>query len=443
MKHLFLIILALFLVTAPAGAQEEEMTTLKASVTDAVRQHPQIKSLLYNREAVANNLRAALGRFFPSLGLSMDYGLQQYNNSTARENETNDRVRTANDTTLSLSQNIFDGMNRWNDYEGSKLRLESAEWRLIDNVESVGLDAVRAHVDVVRERKLVALAGENITAHQEVLASIVERVEGGAGSKADEMQARGRVARAETTLITYLGNMRTAEAEYFRVTGKHPGPLEEAEYDYELVPESMEAFIDQAVESNPKVKIFQTELEVSKKDKGVTESVMLPTVDLEMQTRSTNNLDGSDTFLQDHRAMLALNWNLFNGGIDTHDILAAKARISEADANLKDTSDDIIRQAATAWSEHETSLNAIDKHMEALQYSMESRDMYMMQFNVGQRSLLDVLDSINEVFSNSVLLETSQSNLTFSLYKFFALEGNLINSLEVDKKNYDRPVDME
>lgn len=97
----------------------------------------------------------------------------------------------------------------------------------------------------------------------------------------------------------------------------------------------------------------------------------------------------------------------------------------------------MTREVATAWAQYQTASGSIDKAMEALSYSMESRDMYLMQFNVGQRSLLDVLDSINEVFSNSVQLETAQSNLNFTLYKFLTLEGRLVNSLDVPAKMFD------
>jgi len=412
-------------------------TSLKESVIAAVKQHPQIKSLLYNRAAMSSNLSAALGRFFPSLDLSSDYGFQQYNSQTTRGQATEDRHRTATDTTVALTQNVFDGMNRYNDYQGSKARLTSAENRFLANVEAVSLDAIRSHTDIVRQRILVSLAGDNIVSHQEVLNSIAERVAGGAGSMADEMQARGRVARAETTLITYMGDLRTAEAEYIRVTGTTPGPLEDPDYHPEYIPATLDGILDTALENNPNIKISKAELEAKEKDKGVTSSALYPTVDIEVSSRHTDHLDGSQTWLRDNRAMLAMSWNMFNGGSDYQDTQAANARVREANEDLRDTTDDLTRQVATAWVEYETAVSSIEKHMEALQYSMESRDMYLMQFNVGQRSLLDVLDSINEVFSNSVLLETAKSNRNFTLYKFLALEGKLIKTLEVAEKTYD------
>ncbi|MBI9079667.1 MAG: TolC family outer membrane protein [Pseudodesulfovibrio sp.] len=438
MKRLILLIIFSVMLCCPQIHAEVDGTiSLNESVVDAIKQHPQIKSLLYNRDAVSKSKAAALGRFFPSLNLSSDYGIQKYNSTTTRRAGSEERPRTASDSTLVMRQNVFDGMDRYNGYESEKARLTSAESRLIDNVENVGLDAIRAHIDVVRQRKLVILAGDNIIAHQEVLNSIAERVAGGAGSMADEMQARGRVARAETTLVTYTGELRSSEAEYTRTVGTPPGVLAEPEYNPDLIPNTMDEIMEKTLKNNPKIHIYMAEVEVSEKNKNVVQSTMYPDLDIELSSRYTNNLDGTDTYLNDNRAMLALSWNLFNGGTDYNDTRTAKARIKEAKADLQDTTDNLTRQVATAWAEYETSVGQIEKHQEALDYSIESRNMYLMQFNVGQRSLLDVLDSINEVFSNSVLLETAKSNRNYTLYKFLNLQGNLVKAFSVEETAYD------
>lgn len=437
MKRILFILAITFVFAHGAAADVDGTTSLKETVVDAVRQHPQIKSLLFNREAVSRDLSASLGRFFPSLDLSSQYGFQQYNSSTARALGTEDRTRTASDSTLTLTQNVFDGMDRLSAYHGSQARLDSAENRLFDTVESIALNAIRAHVDIVRIRKLVALAESNITDHQSVLESIAERVAGGAGSKADEMQARGRVARAETTLITYMGDLRTAEAEYVRQTGKTPGPLADLDYHPEFVPASLEQILESSLDNNPKIKTYKAEIVVTEQDRNVTRSNYYPDLDIKVSSRYTDQHDGSQTYLRDDRAMLAMSWNLFSSGTDYQSTQAANARIRQAKEDLQDITDDLTRQVASAWAEYGTAVGQIEKHQEALQYSIESRDMYLMQFNVGQRSLLDVLDAINEVFSNSVLLETAQSNRDFALYKFLNLQGRLVKSLEVSENTYN------
>ncbi|NCC62975.1 MAG: hypothetical protein EOM12_19150 [Verrucomicrobiae bacterium] len=60
----------------------------------------------------------------------------------------------------------------------------------------------------------------------------------------------------------------------------------------------------------------------------------------------------------------------------------------------------------------------------------------MEQFGVAQRSLLDVLDSENEVFQSSSQLVTSMVNEHIAAYKLLALAGKLNESLGVDPGLY-------
>ncbi|MBG0789671.1 MAG: TolC family outer membrane protein [Desulfovibrionaceae bacterium] len=429
------LLFALFL-TAPAIAADGT-TSLKDSVVAAVKQHPQIKSLLHNKDAVSKAQLSALGRFFPSLDLRAEAGWQEYSNQANRANHVDLHTRTPTDVQLTLTQPIFDGFDRYNDYKRETARLTSAEGRLIDNVETVALDAIRAHVDVIRIRKLVELANENIIAHQELLDSITARVEGGAGNRADEMQAKGRVARAETTLVTYVGELHTAEAEYARTVGMSAATLADPGFASDLVPINSDAVLNGTLETNPKIAVYKAEIDVAERTKKQLESYYYPQIDVYVSSRHTDDLDGTDSWIQDNKAMVAANWNLFNGLSDYNDVRTAAARINQAQSDLENTTDDLIRQVAAAWAEYESALGQITKYQEALQYSLESLDMYLMQFNVGQRSLLDVLDATNEVFTNKVQLETATSNRNFTIYKFLALEGRLTNTLEVASNTYD------
>lgn len=437
-KLIFTAIILTFFLTAPAyGVGVDGSTTLKESVIHAVKQHPKVKSLLYNREAVSRTQRVALGRFFPSLTATSSVGVQSYNSETTRAKNRDDESWRASDNKLTLTQNVFDGMDRISDYDREKARMISAENRLFDTVETVSLDAIRAHINLVRERKLTILAGENITSHQELLTSIAERVAAGAGSKADEVQAQGRVARAESTFITYTGNLNTAEAQYIRMTGQQAGALEQADALDFTIPSSRDEVLDRAIEANPKIKISKAQIVIAEETKDIANSSMYPNVDLELSSRYTDYLDSSQSYAQDNRAMMAFTWNLLNGGSDYNQTKAAGARIDEAKAELQDTLDQLTRDVTASWIEYETAVRQIAKYQEALGYSIESRDMYLMQFNVGQRSLLDVLDSVNEVFTNSVLLETAKSNRVYTLYKLLELQGNLIKALEVADESYD------
>ncbi len=68
-----------------------------------------------------------------------------------------------------------------------------------------------------------------------------------------------------------------------------------------------------------------------------------------------------------------------------------------------------------------------------------TRDMYAQQFVLGERSLLDLLDSENELFSSSLMLVTSSANEIAAAYRLLALDGELIDSLQISRNSFSKP----
>ncbi|MFT7235691.1 MAG: adhesin transport system outer membrane protein, partial [Methylophagaceae bacterium] len=63
--------------------------------------------------------------------------------------------------------------------------------------------------------------------------------------------------------------------------------------------------------------------------------------------------------------------------------------------------------------------------------SVKSRDAYRQQFGLGQRTLLDLLDSENEVFVSSQALVNAEFDQLFSMYRVINSMGALIKTMEV------------
>ena len=60
--------------------------------------------------------------------------------------------------------------------------VDSMTYRVLDNATSFALDAIIAHVDLLRRREILQLAKDNVRQHVEILDSQKERVELGAAS---------------------------------------------------------------------------------------------------------------------------------------------------------------------------------------------------------------------------------------------------------------------
>ena len=84
-----------------------------------------------------------------------------------------------------------------------------------------------------------------------------------------------------------------------------------------------------------------------------------------------------------------------------------------------------------SWYALEANQQRVDDLADSVRFNTETRDAYREQFNVAQRTLLDVLDAENELFVSSGQLVTAQTNELLASYRILAVSGALLNTLGV------------
>ena len=88
------------------------------------------------------------------------------------------------------------------------------------------------------------------------------------------------------------------------------------------------------------------------------------------------------------------------------------------------------------WKQESAAREQVKFYGDAVDYDIQTRDMYSQQFALGERSLLDVLDSENELYNSSMLLVTSKANEVGAGYKILAIAGHLIDSLGINRSAF-------
>ena len=270
----YIILMACFLVMSAetALAVEQRISsavtriaegTLKDTVFSTLNYSPDIKAFQEYRQAAIHDVNRARSGWLPRLDARGGWGVEQWSNETTRSigkvaggghQNSYDFYERA-DGSLVLQQTIWDGLATYNRYQIGITRLDSATNRLLDNTEATVLDALLAHVEVYRQRRLVALSELNVQNHLSILASQEERQRMGASGLADVTQTRGRLARAQASLAETRSALDVAMAQYRRYTGKDAGELE-APYFPDMPYPSMEAVLADSQTQNPKINTF-------------------------------------------------------------------------------------------------------------------------------------------------------------------------------------------
>jgi adhesin transport system outer membrane protein len=122
-------------------------------------------------------------------------------------------------------------------------------------------------------------------------------------------------------------------------------------------------------------------------------------VTLDAGGSSNRNLDGQTGINADLYAMLRLRYNLFRGFGDVERVRESQARIDEAFANLGRARNEVEREVRQAWNALTADRQRLPVLEQYARASTEVAESYRLQFQLGQRSLLDVLNAENERFN--------------------------------------------
>lgn len=434
----FVMVLLLLPVTVFGGAVakvdpvfDTDEVAINESVKLALKNSPRLKILQRNRDALAHELRQAKGGRLPSLNLTSSYGMDEHSDITTRQpgadpadNEWEERGEVA----LILRQLLYDGGDVFSRIAIQQAKLDSGEYRVKDNAESIALDAVIAHLSVYRQTRLMTLAENNIGDHEEILSFLVKRQKGGAGSSADVAQVQGRLSRARATLYGIKADLAASVANYERVVGSSPGKLQFAK-----IPEATPANLDEALaltrKGNPKILAFGVDVAELESKYELTRSPYSPKFFLELSKSYQHQVAGDPSWQDNNAALVKMNWNLYNGGTDVAGREAALSRVQQGVETLQNEILYAVEDTQSTWAQYKAVLEKKNVYTDAIAYNRMTLDAYMKQFNVSQRSLLDVLDAENELFQSSGLLVTEQVNELIAAGRILALNGVLVDAV--------------
>lgn len=369
--------------------------TLKDVAQKVVLTNPEVLAKWHAFKAAGGDVDVARAGFFPRIDYTYGTGKEDL-----QQPGVADRDYNRNGHVLTLNQMLYDGFATASDVK----RLDKARltryFELLDAAEAAALEAGRAYYDVIRYRQLMLLAEGNYIEHRSSYELLLRRAQSGAGRRVDVEHAAGRLALAELNLNTEAANLHDVTARYLRLVGEQPpsvmfGPAR-LERGY---PASEEEALRLAFKQNPALLAAVENVEAAQHDLELRRSAFHPRLDLRLRNDRAENVDGVMGLRQQNVAEVVLSYNLFNGGADKARQTASAERKNQA-LDLRDKACRDVRQTLSiAYNEVrrlQAQRSSIDHQVNAIE---KTRDAYKAQFNIGQRSLLDLLDTENELLN--------------------------------------------
>jgi len=412
--------------------------SLKAAIKIALEANPEIGEAIANREALEFELRQARGLYLPKVDGEARFGAQNLDSPGTR-GAMDDGDSVGNDDEylkrregrVLLTQRVFDGFNRQGERHHQASRVDGASQRVWERSEFIALNIVREYLEAGRLLKIVQFSKANIAYHKRILGDLKEGVTAGSISIADRQQAEERVIAAEARDIEFTEKLNGAKIRFFRQVGLPLDNFIAPPSVTSAQPRGLSQAIGIARTNNPRIKIAKADLDAARALIKKAHSEFYPKLDIELQGRHGYDLEGVSGRESEMRAELVLRWNMFKGGIDRANVQEQIRRSDEERFSLRRAHREVEETVRLAWDRRVQQRLRHARLSDQLSSIERLVSSYAEQFKIGDRSLLDLLDTQNTLFNTQVLVETARSAVEFAEYRVLGSTGMLLTTLQI------------
>ncbi|AGS38738.1 TolC family outer membrane protein [Cycloclasticus zancles] len=405
--------------------------TLQNAVQHTINENPQIQSAKSERLAVEQEISQAKAGYFPTVDITVGAGWERSFNSSTKADGSESKSLGRDEASIQVRQMIYDGFATASEVNRQTARTNSRAYTVFGQAEITALNAIEAYINVLRREELLALAEENLAVHQSTNEQISSRSSRGVGRRADVEQSTGRLSLAQKNVLSEVGNLKDAQTAYLRVVGRLPSELEPINPPENALPATFDQAVDSAIANHPILKSANSDIKSAIAQHATAKTAFLPRIDLELSATHDKNIDGIEEVNEDAAAMLRLRYNLFNGGKDAARRKETAQLINQAKSIRDNTYRQAVESMRLSWIAHQTVKNQMAFFESHRDSSIKSSEAYQKQFNIGRRSLLDLLDSANEMFVAKSAYTNAKYDELFSQFRILASAGALNNYLNI------------
>ncbi|PKG39333.1 TolC family outer membrane protein [Psychromonas sp. Urea-02u-13] len=420
--------------------------SLEQAVAFTFDTHPELRAAYTRFKVTEKQVEQAEAGYWPTIDATAGIGYEYTDSPGTRRtglaggDDTEELPRR--EVGLSLKQELFSGFHTSSEVDRTSYATSAEQWRLYSIAEDLALEVSKVYIDLIKAEKLVSLSEKNLEAHQEIYEQIKIRTDSGFGSSADLSQINGRLAKAHSNLIAAKNNFLDSKVTFYRVIEQRPDNLVIPYPDGALLPKTKEEGLASALINHPVIKSATNDIQSARAQHDTAKSSYYPKVSFDVNANFNDNLDGedgkangSDVGGENNEviAMIRVSYNIFSGGRDDAYAKETAYKMSEAKELNRNVHRQVTEGFILSWNAFEQ-LNLQKKYIKMhVIASKDTQSDYTEQFKIGQRSLLDLLDTENELYQARRDFLDAEFTEISAQYRILHSIGLLVDSLRVTR----------
>lgn len=404
--------------------------TLEQSVAYAIDNNPKIMRQYSRFQAALRDSDVAAADYYPQVFASAGVGYEdiEYKTGNLIDHYTKDREEGR----ITVSQLLFNGFKTSSEVARLSDEAESERLLLISEAEDLALSVTEAYIQLDQSEQMVLLAERNLQEHEKIALDVQKKVNKGVSSRADLAQISSRLSSSQSALLNARRQFIDLQTQFYRIVGFQPSNLKTPVIDNKLFPEGLDEALKQALKQHPQLKAAAADINAVNHEIKASNSGFYPKISIDADLYHNDNISGFDGHDNGSKIMLNMRYELFSGFRTVNRSKASHWRYEEANAIKDEATRQVVETTKLSWN----AANFLRQQEEVLKANVDSAvltdDGYRKQFDLGRRSLLDVLDAKVEVYLARKNYLTVQYDRRMAEFRLANALGILTYALRID-----------
>lgn len=398
--------------------------------------NPTLQSQRAYLRSVDENIAIAKSGYRPNLSLQGSYrdGENKIKKGVGQGSDYNNLSGAA-----VVSQPVFSGFSTVNSVKAADRAIKAAQNSLSNIEQSILLEASTAYLDVLQNRAIVELQKNNEELLKKKLEETQERFKVGEVTRTDVSQAEARHSQAISDRIASEGNLQASVATYIELIGQEPSDLSEPVDMIKYLPASYDEALNVALKNNYSIKEAQHLYASKGYEVYANTGALFPTISLDGSIGRNKSEQGEiDTTTENAEWGVNLSIPLYTGGATRAKIRQSKYQKWQAQEGVLEAKRAVKASVLSAWEymkSNESQLKAIEAQINANTIALEG---VQKEEALGNRTILDVLDSYQELLNSKVNDVKARRTYYVSAMNLLASMGKMTaKELKLDVELYD------
>ncbi len=408
-----------------------QANTLQENIAEVLNTNPVIQERLRNFRLTQQDLNIAQSEYYPSVDLKGTTGHYVAGNI---KDEVKDVDYNSYQTSLTITQNLFNGFGTVHKVDYEKARIIAAGYKYIEISNDMAFKMTTVYLDLLRAQQLLKISRENVVVNEEMYLKVKELFDAGLTTDSEVKKIASSLSLARSNLTVKRNTAIDREYSYKRVFGRMLTieTMKKPTLDIKM-PSSIQRATLYAVEHNPSILVSNYNIKASQSLWKQRKKDYYPKLDfvIEQKYNDANPIDnGYDNADDRFGAKLQFTYNLYRGGADKANVQKHVSMINQEVDIRRDLQRQVIEDLELSWNSYEMIDAQLIDLKDYYKYSEDTLELYNQEFSLGRRTLLELLTAQNDAIGSHSQVVEAQYDALLARYRILDAMGLLVLSIQ-------------